>query len=358
MKLIVLRLFCVVVCVGLTCSSFAQGLGNEPSTGGPVLAHEPVAVAVEGEPLSILTRVAALGSPVKQVTLNYSLSKDGSPVSVHMDATEQGLYMGTIPASHFATANSVWYYIEAVDEADEWAETSWHQVLIKRADDPPEPEFVDPARSAPAPTPTTRTVTPAPTRQPAPTARTTTRTPAPAPAPAPSRGPVIDNRPDNEGLGTPAVVAGGAVLIGAGVIAAIAASDSGGSDDPAPASTNTPPPTMMTTTNGTDSTDTMMAAATPTETGFQCSAEELQGQWSGDAIAPGFTLLPGSAQFQLPGNTAVNGTWSPDSVNCIISLTPPPDDALAVSLYQGTGTVATNGGISVTINGRTFRLVQ
>lgn len=292
----------------------AQELGSEPSTSGPVLAHEPVSVAVQGEPLTILTRVATLGSPVRSVTLHYSLSKDGSPASESMNSTGQGVYIGTIPANLFRTANSIWYYIEAVDEADEWAETSWHQVLIKRSDALEPPPFANPAGG------------------------TRPNVAVPASATAPARAPVIDNRPEKDGFATPAVVVGGAVLVGAGVIAAIASSDGGSG-------------------GGASDTPPAVETGTPPETSLDCVESDLTGAWSGSDPAPRFTLFANnSALFDFPDGETVGGSWTLGPGNCVINLM--PDASLStnnISVYQGSDTVRTEGSpFTVVIKGRTF----
>lgn len=162
----------VALCL-LTSAAPAQEPGI---ASGPIIAHEPATSAMAGEALTVITRVSSIGTPIRSVTLNYSLSQDVSPSSVIMQPSGMGMYMATIPAGHFSDNDSFWYYIEAVDEADEWAETSWHKVAVKRA----------------APTPPVVAATPTPPAAPAPVVP---RAPAPAapapvvaaPAPAPAR---------------------------------------------------------------------------------------------------------------------------------------------------------------------------
>ncbi len=175
--------FTILCC--LLPASLALGQAG-PGSSGPLIAHEPAAVAIAGQPLEVSSRVSSIGTPIRTVTLNYSISQDISPSSITMERGSMGQFTARIPASQFDGQNSFWYYIEAVDEADEWAETPWHQVQVRSMATPPaappepQPRPAVTQRPTPAPTPPA----PAIADRPAPTPVAPEPPPAAAPAPA------------------------------------------------------------------------------------------------------------------------------------------------------------------------------
>jgi hypothetical protein len=221
-----------------------------------------------------------------------------------------GVYMANVPADHFARSNAIWYYIEAVDDSDEWAETSWHQVLVKGTE------------PAPAPAPVARPAT-RPVVQPAVQPVATT--------PSPQR--TVRSLPPEEKRGVPpAAIVGGAVLVGGGVIAAIASSGGGGGG------------------GGSSTTTTTMddgGGTTPTPEPVTCLVDEAIGTWSGPnaTIAPGFSLASnGSANFVLPDGAGVDaGSWSLS--DCVLTLIPSGTN----TLYRGSGTIS-DDKMRVTVN--------
>jgi hypothetical protein len=105
------------------------GQGAAPSE-PPHIVHDPVGVALRGQPITILTQISAT-APIKAVTLHYTLSKDASPFKLVMQATGPATFLGTIPAGLLGNADKVSYYIEATDDRDAAAETPWYMVAIK-----------------------------------------------------------------------------------------------------------------------------------------------------------------------------------------------------------------------------------
>ncbi len=111
----------------------------------PVINHQPATVAVQGQPITVLAKVTDDSTLVKSVTLFYSLSKDAAPFRSPMKSTGGGMYYGSIPSSIMANADSVLYYIEALDNLDATTETPWYTVALKSS----APEQA--AQRAPAP---------------------------------------------------------------------------------------------------------------------------------------------------------------------------------------------------------------
>lgn len=106
---------------------------------GPVIEHDPVRVAVRGQPISLLAKVTPRVGAVKSVTLNYTLSRHSAPLKIVMSPTGMDLYSGTIPSTYLQRADTLYYYIEAVGEAEKWTETTWQAVSVK------DPKLAEPA---------------------------------------------------------------------------------------------------------------------------------------------------------------------------------------------------------------------
>lgn len=99
----------------------------------PTIEHDPVKVAIQGQSVSVLARVRDKAAEVKSVTLFYSVSKDVAPFRVVMQASDTGVYYGTIPAEHFEKALTLFYYIEAANLAEETTETPWYTIPVRTA---------------------------------------------------------------------------------------------------------------------------------------------------------------------------------------------------------------------------------
>ena len=284
----------------------------------PKIRHEPVKVAVKGQPISILARVTPGSARIKSVTLHHTTSRDAAPLKQEMTSSGGGIYAGSIPAHHFTTAPRLSYYIEAVDENDEWAETRWHEVQVQTSRPEKVPVVIDhtPERTAV-------------TRVEAGRNDADTRVPA-------GRRPV---REDRQGISTTTMIIGGVLAAGAGVAIAAGVGGGGGGGD-----------------NGgggepMDAGDTGGGDADPAAD--SCTDAEAVGTWVGitdPARAPGFALfVDNSAQFliELGGLPAV-GSWI--LVGCDLTLFPPGTN----EVYRGTGSLS-DDRLSVTINGFTYR---
>ena len=99
----------------------------------PQISHDPVSMAVRGQPLSILAQAHATSGTIKSVTLLYTLSKDAAPFKLPMQAAGTQTYMGTIPAGLISNADKLWYYLEVTDSLDASTETPWFVVTISDA---------------------------------------------------------------------------------------------------------------------------------------------------------------------------------------------------------------------------------
>lgn len=97
----------------------------------PIIKHDPVKVAVRGQPITVLANVTDDSGIVKSVTLFYSLSRGAAPFRTVMQSSGAGVYFGSIPLSLVSAADSVSYYIEALDQLDAARETPWNTILIK-----------------------------------------------------------------------------------------------------------------------------------------------------------------------------------------------------------------------------------
>lgn len=124
-----LILGCGVVFALSAMAATAQEPANQP----PVIRHQPVTVAVRGQPVTVLAHVTDDSGLVKSVTLFYSLSKDAAPFRVPMKSSGTSLYLGTIPAAVVSGADRMSYYIEAMDQVEAAQETPWQSVAIKDA---------------------------------------------------------------------------------------------------------------------------------------------------------------------------------------------------------------------------------
>jgi hypothetical protein len=137
----------------LFCTRLVVSASAEDQNRPPTIKHEPVTVAVRGQPITILATVTDDSGLVKSATLFYSASKDAAPFRSAMKSSGTSLYYGTIPAGVISSVDSISYYIEALDHVDAAQETPWHTIAIKDASAPVkavEPRPADVSASTPA----------------------------------------------------------------------------------------------------------------------------------------------------------------------------------------------------------------
>ncbi len=117
-------------------ATIPAGAQNRP----PVIQHQPVALAVRGQPLIVRARVIDDRGAVKSVKLFYATSPDAAPFEIPMEASGGGVFIAAIPGHLLAGLESLSYYIEAADDQDNAAETPWHSVRVRA----PEPQSAPP----------------------------------------------------------------------------------------------------------------------------------------------------------------------------------------------------------------------
>lgn len=132
----------------LSVAAFAAPAQDRP----PVIQHQPVTIAVRGQPLIVRARVSDDRGALKTVKLFYSASRDAAPFGLNMEPSGGGLFVGAIPPHLLAGVEQIAYYIEATDAQDNATETPWHTVRIRApepGDTPPDagkrPKWVMPA---------------------------------------------------------------------------------------------------------------------------------------------------------------------------------------------------------------------
>ncbi len=168
---------------------------DTPYFRGPAIRHDPVTVAMVGQPLVVRAVVTSQFAAIKSVTLFYAASKDAAPFSVAMRASGGAAYVGTIPSAMLTGHDRLSYYIEAMDDLDAASETPWQAVQV---------------RSSATPGTTVRL------------GGSSVQTPAPGAPPAESARPFWKK---------PAVWIGGAALVAAGTVAALSSGGGGGGSD-------------------------------------------------------------------------------------------------------------------------------
>jgi len=97
----------------------------------PVISHEPVNTAATNAPITILANVDDPASKIKSVFLHFTPSRNASPNKVVMTSTGVGAYYGVIPKQFISGKLQLFYYVEAISESGEWAETPWHTLDVK-----------------------------------------------------------------------------------------------------------------------------------------------------------------------------------------------------------------------------------
>lgn len=96
----------------------------------PVIDHNPVNVAIRGQPVFIRARVTDANTPIKAVNLYYTTSRDAAPFKIPMQSTGAGSYSCSIPGNLLANVDSMSYYIEAMNLQEANAETPWYNVDV------------------------------------------------------------------------------------------------------------------------------------------------------------------------------------------------------------------------------------
>ena len=127
MRVPVSRLFAWWVAVGLLAAGPARA-----ATDTLQISHEPVKMAIRGQPLTLKARVTS-SVGVQAVSLYYSLSKDAAPVKVAMKPVGLDFYLGTIEGPVLAGVPTISYYLEAENVGGAVKETPWHVIALRDA---------------------------------------------------------------------------------------------------------------------------------------------------------------------------------------------------------------------------------
>ena len=175
-----------------------------PGFGAPTIAHEPIPVAVKGQPLGVRATVRDAGARVEAVSLFYASSRGMTPFRAAMSSSGAGIWYATVPGHMIGPGSQLFYYLQAENADGETAETDWQTVKVVESGVAPAaiPAASDVARQA------QRAAEP-----------TKTETPSPVP-------PAAGKANKSKYLVPMAVIAGGAVAIGGAI--AIADDNSGG----------------------------------------------------------------------------------------------------------------------------------
>jgi hypothetical protein len=118
----------MVVLAGLLAASSVMGQDGSDAR-SPVIKHQPVIVAQQGQSLAIRASISDESS-IKSSTLYYSTSRDVAPFKLQMQNAGGGSYIGTIPANLIGKSAQLSYYIDAIDEFNNSSETPWYAVKV------------------------------------------------------------------------------------------------------------------------------------------------------------------------------------------------------------------------------------
>ncbi len=273
---------------------------SPPAPRPPSISHDPVTLAAKGQPLTLLARITPGSGRIRTATLHYSTSRDSAPIKQVMSSSGAGMYVGTIPAQHISGVSSLRYYIEAMDENEEWSETQWQDVRVGGGRAVTEPVILSNGSGG--------------------------------------RG------SSGSSLSKKQLVVGGALAAGA-AIAIVAASDSGGGGGGGSNSnTNAPDPEP---TPDPDPEPTPEPEPAPTD----CVEADAAGTWinTNPTFAPGFRIQSdGSAIFFAPPEGDPDtGSWG--LVGCDLTLIPSNTN----SPYRTTGSIGSDK-TTFTASGATF----
>jgi len=257
------------------------------------IVHSPVMLAVQGQEVLFRAQVKPGAYPVKTVTLFYAVSRDAAPYKVAMQDSGAGWFTGSISADMTTGLAQLLYYIEARDNADSTAETSWYTIAVKNSG---------------GGTTTPKAVASSPTGK----------------------------APDEKGSSwtKPALIAGGVVLAGG---AALALAGGGGGSGSSSGTTNDAAGTYS---------GTVTLCVQPPASSSTCSSHAMtlfidgNGMVSSDALYEGKHLqgkLSGNNFLLVTSSTTTNGTGEIQFLGTVVN------NSIAGSI-QGTLTTSTGTG--------------
>ena len=100
------------------------------ATAKPVIVHDPVRVAVKGEPLGLRATVRDAGGRVSGVSVFYASSRGMTPFRRDLTTTGAGIWFGTIPGHLIGPGSNLFYYVHADNLEGESADTDWITVRV------------------------------------------------------------------------------------------------------------------------------------------------------------------------------------------------------------------------------------
>lgn len=117
---------------GLALAALAAGavLLAGAAAAKPVITHDPVRVAVKGEPLGLRATVRDAGGRVSSVAVFYASSRGMTPFRRDMSTTGAGIWFGSIPGHLIGPGTNLFYYIHADNLEGESADTDWTEVRV------------------------------------------------------------------------------------------------------------------------------------------------------------------------------------------------------------------------------------
>jgi hypothetical protein len=96
----------------------------------PVIVHDPVQVAVKGEPLGLRATVRDAGGRVSSVSVFYASSRGMTPFRRDLSTTGAGIWFGTIPGHLIGPGSNLFYYVHADNLEGESTDTEWVSVKV------------------------------------------------------------------------------------------------------------------------------------------------------------------------------------------------------------------------------------
>lgn len=96
----------------------------------PTISHDPVRVAVKGQPLGLRAVVRDAGGRVTAVSVYYAASRGMTPFRMDMNTAGAGIWYGSIPGHLIGPGDELLYYVHAENSEGETSETGWTTVKV------------------------------------------------------------------------------------------------------------------------------------------------------------------------------------------------------------------------------------
>lgn len=116
----------------------ALALAAAPVCGAPAIVHDPIKVAVKGQPLGVRATVRDATARVEGVSLFYAASRGMTPFRVPLTSSGAGTWYGTIPGHMIGPGTQLFYYVQAENADGESRETEWQTVKVVESGVAPE----------------------------------------------------------------------------------------------------------------------------------------------------------------------------------------------------------------------------